>query len=240
MSPKVVRLIEILHEYKPDDNFTIIGDDQFSDTGSDDSDDSFHGSDDDRSDDDTGTSAWSKTNNTPKNAKPSSHYVVVRRTSTGAAGENAEPVEEEGICGIVFVERKHTAFVLNKLIVELCNWDPDLYFIRSHYVTGQGVAGAVREPDSQCQKQEEVLRKFRQREINLLVSTNVLEEGVDVPKCNLVVRFSLPSTYRSYVQSKVMRKSFFVWLRLIQVSLRKTRGDSKVPFSLRLCQLEYF
>lgn len=204
MSPKVVRMIEVLHEYKPDDNFTIIGDDQFSDSGSDESDDSLNDVDEDHSDDDTGTSAWSKSNSTPRNAKPSSHYVVVRRTSAGNGSDNnsAEAMDEDGICGIVFVERKHTAFVLNKLIVELCNWDPDLYFVRSHYVTGQGVAGAVREPDSQCQKQEEVLRKFRQREINLLVSTNVLEEGVDVPKCNLVMRFSPPSTYRSYVQSK--------------------------------------
>lgn len=208
MSPKVVRMIEVLHEYKPDDNFTIIGDDQFSDSGSDESDDSLNDVDEDHSDDDTGTSAWSKSNSTPRNAKPSSHYVVVRRTSAGNGGDgnSTELMDEDGICGIVFVERKHTAFVLNKLIVELCNWDPDLYFVRSHYVTGQGVASAVREPDSQCQKQEEVLRKFRQREINLLVSTNVLEEGVDVPKCNLVVRFSPPSTYRSYVQSKVMHR----------------------------------
>lgn len=207
MSPKVVRMIEVLHDYKPDDNFTIIGDDQFSDSGSDESDDSLNDVDEDHSDDDTGTSAWSKSNSTPRNAKPSSHYVVVRRTSAGNGSDNngTEPMDEDGICGIVFVERKHTAFVLNKLIVELCNWDPDLYFVRSHYVTGQGAAGAVREPDSQCQKQEEVLRKFRQREINLLVSTNVLEEGVDVPKCNLVMRLSPPSTYRSYVQSKVMR-----------------------------------
>lgn len=202
MSPKVVRLVEILHGYKPDDNFTIIGDDEFSDSGSDDTDDSFEASDEDHSEDDAGgAGSWSKSNSTPKNAKPSSHYVVVRRTSASLS-ENAEQFDEEGVCGIVFVERKHTAFVLNKLIVELCNWDPDLYFIRSHYITGQGVAAAAREPDSQCQKQEEVLRKFRQRENNLLISTNVLEEGVDVPKCNLVVRFNLPLSYRSYVQSK--------------------------------------
>lgn len=29
-----------------------------------------------------------------------------------------------------------------------------------------------------------------------------MEEGVDIPKCNLVVRFDLPTEYRSYVQSK--------------------------------------
>jgi endoribonuclease Dicer len=30
----------------------------------------------------------------------------------------------------------------------------------------------------------------------------VLEEGIDIQKCNLVVKFDLPKNYRSYVQSK--------------------------------------
>ena len=52
-------------------------------------------------------------------------------------------------------------------------------------------------------QQEDILRKFRQKEYNLLVTTSVLEEGVDVPKCNLVIRYTEPHSYRSYVQSKV-------------------------------------
>nr|CAD7454255.1 unnamed protein product [Timema tahoe] len=40
------------------------------------------------------------------------------------------------------------------------------------------------------------------RECNLLVATSVLEEGMELPKCNLVVRFDLPTGYRSYAQSK--------------------------------------
>lgn len=30
----------------------------------------------------------------------------------------------------------------------------------------------------------------------------MLEEGIDIPKCNLVVKFDLPKNYRSYIQSK--------------------------------------
>jgi endoribonuclease Dicer len=40
------------------------------------------------------------------------------------------------------------------------------------------------------------------RECNLLVGTSVLEEGIDIPKCNLVIHFNVPQVYRSYVQSK--------------------------------------
>ena len=51
-------------------------------------------------------------------------------------------------------------------------------------------------------KQDEKLSKFRKGSTNLLVATSVIEEGVDVPRCNLVIRFDLPQNFRSYVQSK--------------------------------------
>ena len=34
------------------------------------------------------------------------------------------------------------------------------------------------------------------------MATSVVEEGVDIPQCNLVVRFDEPGEFRSYVQSK--------------------------------------
>lgn len=47
-----------------------------------------------------------------------------------------------------------------------------------------------------------MLHRFRMRECNVLVSTAVLEEGIDLPKCNLIVRYDTPTHYRSYAQSK--------------------------------------
>lgn len=47
-----------------------------------------------------------------------------------------------------------------------------------------------------------VLERFRQNETNLIVTTSVLEEGVDLQMCNLVICFDAPNSYRSYVQSK--------------------------------------
>lgn len=35
-----------------------------------------------------------------------------------------------------------------------------------------------------------------------MVATAVIEEGLDVPQCNLVIRFNKPNNFSSYMQSK--------------------------------------
>ncbi|KAJ3612774.1 hypothetical protein NHX12_019032 [Muraenolepis orangiensis] len=109
------------------------------------------------------------------------------------------------LCGIVFVERRYTAVVLNRLIKEAGKQDPELAYISSNFITGHSIGKNQprnKQMEVEFRKQEEVLRKFRAHETNLLIATSIVEEGVDIPKCNLVVRFDLPMEYRSYVQSK--------------------------------------
>jgi len=58
------------------------------------------------------------------------------------------------------------------------------------------------------------MRKFRLGENNIIVALSSLEELKDIPDCNLVIRFNLPTNYRSYVQSKVkdILAYFYYWL----------------------------
>lgn len=40
-------------------------------------------------------------------------------------------------------------------------------------------------------EQAGTIQKFRNGSLNLLISTSVAEEGLDIPECNLVVRYGL-------------------------------------------------
>ena len=43
---------------------------------------------------------------------------------------------------------------------------------------------------------------FKNGTINCIVATDVVDEGIDVPSCTLVVRYYAPQDFRAYVQSK--------------------------------------
>ena len=51
---------------------------------------------------------------------------------------------------------------------------------------------------------KDILEKFRDGKVNVLIGTSIIEEGVDIPACNMVLRFNLPKNFGSYIQSKVL------------------------------------
>lgn len=144
----------------------------------------------------------------------------------------SDPFDDpNALCGIVFVRQRITAYILSLWLSEVASRFPNEYgFITPNFLVGRAVppppvgVGGARKGDvaAVCtaltplglQRQEEVLQKFRARECNLLVATGVVEEGIEVPRCNLVVRFDPPENLRAYVQSKGKAKAansrFFV------------------------------
>nr|XP_027084395.1 endoribonuclease Dicer homolog 3-like [Coffea arabica] len=95
---------------------------------------------------------------------------------------------------LIFVERTITAKVLEQLIKRTAC----LSHFGVSYMTGNNSLVDALAPKAQ----KETLESFRVGEVNLLFSTDVIEEGIHVPDCMFVVRFDLPKTVHSYVQSR--------------------------------------
>ncbi len=81
---------------------------------------------------------------------------------------------------IVFVR---TQIGVEKLFGHLNNRFPDL---QPRKMFGHGGFYGM----SWDEEQRHVLREFKEGKTNLLISTSVLEEGLDVAECNLVIRYS--------------------------------------------------
>ena len=108
-----------------------------------------------------------------------------------------------GFGGIVFVERRQTAIWLAEVIrrskrLAECG-------IETAAVVGHGARHHLHDPCSDSmdlREQNSILAAFRDGKVNLLVATSLVEEGLDVLPCSLVVRFNAIDTLVSYVQSR--------------------------------------
>lgn len=110
---------------------------------------------------------------------------------------------EQELCSIVFVERRFTAKILYH-ILKMMGEDEEFAYIKPDFMVGyhNSPYNTTREGLFVAKQNKKVVKAFSNRELNLVVSSNVLEEGIDIPNCTLVVKFNKPMTYRSYVQSK--------------------------------------
>ncbi|CAF4697295.1 unnamed protein product [Rotaria sp. Silwood1] len=96
---------------------------------------------------------------------------------------------------IVFVERVYTAAFLCQVLGEILGDS-----IKIKYLAGS--KAYIDEISISNKYQRDVVEEFRHKNIKVLISTAIIEEGFDIPGCNLVIRFNKPNNFSSYMQSK--------------------------------------
>ncbi|XP_071920504.1 endoribonuclease Dicer homolog 2 isoform X4 [Coffea arabica] len=96
---------------------------------------------------------------------------------------------------IIFAERIITAIVLQALLNELL---PSKSGWRTAYMVGL----SSNLPSQSRNKQHRIVEEFRKGLLNIIVATSILEEGLDVQSCNLVIRFDPSATVCSFIQSR--------------------------------------
>lgn len=99
-------------------------------------------------------------------------------------------------CAIIFVRTKKHAYAM-------CDWMTEHPAFHD-MIYPDVITGHTRETGAGMTQveQEEVMSRFRNGETNLLIATSVAEEGLDVPKCNLVIKFQHVSNEIAKVQTE--------------------------------------
>eukprot|EP00887_Chlorella_sp_A99_P002196 scaffold21.g2196.t1 len=143
---------------------------------------------------------------TPKTAALVAQLLQYRRQALEVAPAGADEAAVAigpSWSGIVFVTQRMTAWALHALLGAL---PATRTFLRTSPIMGHAHLGQKMGDtfgyQARPREQSRILRRFRSGDLNLLISTSVAEEGIDVRSCQLVVRFSLPATAQSYVQSR--------------------------------------
>ncbi|XP_069791457.1 interferon-induced helicase C domain-containing protein 1 isoform X2 [Narcine bancroftii] len=100
--------------------------------------------------------------------------------------------------GIIFTKTRQNAHALNDWIGN--NEKFKDVGIKAQYLTGAGNNSQYKHMTQNEQK--EVLSKFHDGEINLLIATTVAEEGLDIKECNFVIRYGLVTNEIAMVQAR--------------------------------------
>lgn len=102
---------------------------------------------------------------------------------------------------IVFAEQRATVLMLAHLLSvhPLMKDKVTRYFLgNSNYASRKSNIIEL----SSLKDQKDVLTDLRVGKANILVATSVLEEGIDVPACNIVICFDPPTDLRSFIQRR--------------------------------------
>lgn len=103
--------------------------------------------------------------------------------------------------GIIFVKERATTVVLTQLLKS----HPEISKrYRIGKMVGTSFVPGVKQDflDLPEKGNDLSLESFRDGRLNLLVATSVLEEGIDVPACNLVICLDKPANLKSFIQRR--------------------------------------
>lgn len=126
-------------------------------------------------------------------------------------------------CGIVFCQQKIMARVLEVTLRS----HPKLKFIKSGCLLGHGKLS--KSSGMSAKSQELIVGNFRNGSINLLIATQVAEEGLDIRPCNCVIRFNMKDmTLINYIQSRGRARH-----ATSQFIIMSEKGDEAVVHLLR-------
>ncbi|KAI0132078.1 hypothetical protein BJ170DRAFT_612321 [Xylariales sp. AK1849] len=108
---------------------------------------------------------------------------------------------------IIFVEQRLTATLLTDLLKQkgLPIYEGPrslLNVINPGALLGSGSGEAGEQLSMTYAEQQRAVQQFHIGDLNVLIATSIAEEGLDIPDCNMIIRFDLYHTMIQYIQSR--------------------------------------
>lgn len=133
-------------------------------------------------------------------------YHIVRQGAIRIQLSPKNPVAKNVEHAVLFMEMDHKRFFLERVVEE----NPAakiLVFVRTKVraervlkaMERAGITAMTIHGDKDQKDRSQVLRKFREGEVNLLIATDVTARGIDIPDIEIVVNYDLPDVAENYV-----------------------------------------
>ncbi|KAJ5300148.1 ATP-dependent helicase dcl2 [Penicillium antarcticum] len=103
--------------------------------------------------------------------------------------------------GIVFVRERVTAHLLSALL-GAHPWTRNTFRCAPCVSSSVRSESWAKQDASSVEMNEDVVLNFRSGLKNLIIATSVLEEGIDLPACHLVISFDPPDNITSFIQRR--------------------------------------
>uniref|UniRef100_A0A673YGN4 RNA helicase n=1 Tax=Salmo trutta TaxID=8032 RepID=A0A673YGN4_SALTR len=100
--------------------------------------------------------------------------------------------------GIIFTKTRRSAIALAQWVQENSKFEE--VGVKACHVIGGGGQSVVK--PMTAAEQRDVLNKFQNAEVNLLIATTVAEEGLDIAACNFVIRYELVTNEIAMIQAR--------------------------------------
>ena len=196
ISAKAMRLIELLQEYNSNNKKENDGEDELSS--------------------DSGETAAQAEQNCSDDDEDEDRYTKQQKQNEKRMQQQKQLLKHPNVmCGIAFVDNSTVAMMLEHLLNEFMK-KKILPAVRSSrlevggmrsnkpgaYPTNPALVEKSDFTSIDKNKREQILRSFRRRFTNLLITPTYLEDCWLTTRCNLVINFNVPPTYCAYVISK--------------------------------------
>ncbi|KAJ4988740.1 proteasome A-type and B-type [Stagonosporopsis vannaccii] len=127
----------------------------------------------------------------------------------------SEAQDNSDFTGLIFVEQRIWVAVLAE-IISMHPRTRDLFRVGTFLGSSSNKRKAMIATFAEPKNQQTTLEDFQVGRKNLILATSVLEEGIDVSSCHLVICFERPKNLKSFVQrrgrARMLRSKYFVFM----------------------------